>query len=186
MTYTYMVKYNISIILSGDEKTVEYLESLVNDYIQREVRRKMTKRTIKTYEKHLNRFVAYIRMAAPEKIEGIYFIDKMDIADSVEYYHKKGSIKSVNSLDNYLRVLNAFFIHLGEQGKGDNIFSGINYETFTRDLAERFSLVPAKQRIALADDEISKLLQFLNKNMSEHRAIAFFCKLTLLALLPEL
>lgn len=133
-------------------------------------------------ENHVRKFVAYIEGLGGTKADSLKSIVREDVEECVGYYHRRGSICSVNSLDNHLNALKSFYTFLDKNYKGDNIFHLIkDWNVFRQTMIDRYNLIEARPKDYLLNEDICNLLEYFNSQPDEYPALAIFCKLMLVA-----
>ena len=136
------------------------------------------------YVNHSLKFVEYIeQMEMGDKIAAIM---PEHLKASIKYYHEKGAIQTVSTMNNHLNAIKRFFVFLFKAGIiKENIFNQIpDYEAFKQEIVEECKLKPISERGYLDNDQIEELLDYFNskpKKYSNMTMMGFFFKITLLA-----
>lgn len=136
------------------------------------------------YINHSLKFVEYIEQI--EMGDKIAAIKPEHLKDSIKYYHEKGAIQTVSTMNNHLNAIKRFFVFLFKAGIiKENIFNQIpDYEAFKREIVEECKLKPISKRGYLDNDQIEELLDYFNSKPQKYRnmtMMGFFFKITLLA-----
>lgn len=147
------------------------------------------------YKNHVNKFIDYLK--GIEKNNMPNNITLNDVSNCVGYYVKRGSIRSVSSMELHLESLKNFYDYLLQTGKSRDIFSQMNYEDYKNNLSSKYQLVEKVERetfsIETIKDILSKLDKYLEvdyfsligtqnqKRYLQRSALRLFIKLTLVA-----
>lgn len=131
---------------------------------------------------HVKKFVSYIEKFQGKNADRLKAISVEDVQACVEYYHHQGAICTINSLDNHLNALKAFFTYLHKNDMGDDIFHGIkDWGAFRQSMIDAHDLIEAQFKGYLLDEDIIRLLDYFNAHPGENPALSIYCKLMLLA-----
>lgn len=134
------------------------------------------------YIQHTLKFVEYIESIGmgDKAVE----IKSEHLKSSVQYYHEKGTIQTISTMNNHLNAIKKFFTFLYKEGMANNIFNQIpDYDLFKQDIVDEFNLKPVSERGYFEPDQIKELLDYFNSKpvkYSNTTMIGFFFKITLL------
>ncbi len=135
------------------------------------------------YLNHTEKFVTY--MEEQGLGDRIFDIGPEQLRQSVAEYSKRGSIKTINTMNNHLNAIRNFFVYLHKKGKSDNIFNQItDYDEFKKQIAEENKLRPSKSKGYFDSDQIGELLDYFNSGTPSKYAnmtmMNFYFKINLL------
>lgn len=126
-------------------------------------------------ENHVRKFVAYIEGLGGIKADSLKSIVREDVEECVGYYHRRGSICSVNSLDNHLNALKGFYTFLDKNYMGDNIFHLIkDWNVFRQTMIDRHNLIEARSKDYLLNEDICNLLEYFDSYPDEHLVLLYY------------
>lgn len=135
------------------------------------------------YINHSLKFVEYIEQIGMG--DKIVEIKSEQLRNSVKYYHVRGDIQTVSTMNNHLNAIKRFFVFLFKEGIAENIFSQISdFDVFKQGIIDECNLRPTSERGYFESDQIRELLDYFNSKppkYSNMTMMGFFFKITLLA-----
>lgn len=160
----------------GEEGKMSYLRMYRDDYVKENELEHL-------YLNHTEKFVTY--MEEQGLGDRIFDIGPDQLRQSVAEYSKRGSIKTINTMNNHLNAIRNFFVYLHKKGKADNIFNRIaDYDSFKKQIAEENQLRASKSKGYFDSDQIGELLDYFNSGIPSKYAnmtmMNFYFKINLL------
>lgn len=135
------------------------------------------------YLNHTEKFVTY--MEEQGLGDRVFDIGVEQLRQSVAEYSRRGSIKTINTMNNHLNAIRNFFVYLHKKGKADNIFNRItDYDEFKKKMVEENHLKSSKPKGYFESDQIIELLDYFNSGTQSKYAnmtmMNFYFKINLL------
>lgn len=119
------------------------------------------------YINHSLKFVEYIEQIGMG--DKIVEIKSEQLRNSVKYYHVRGDIQTVSTMNNHLNAIKRFFVFLFEEGIAENIFSQISdFDVFKQGIIDECNLRPTSVRGYFESDQIRELLDYFNSKPKKY------------------